>query len=85
MITENDVREAIFSCLVFRDNRETILDRWLGKGVDIRKVVGEIARHYLMKVLKESKKRTIAAELLGLPNYQTVNNRCKKYNLLEKL
>ncbi len=86
IITEYDVQEAIFSCAVPHSRGDTVLNRSLGNGFDIRKVVGEVMHHYLSRALQEAGgKKTVAAKLLGLQNYQTFDNWCKKYKVAEEL
>ncbi len=61
-----------------------VLNRPLGNGLDIRKLVAEVVRHYLERALRESGgNKTRAAELVGLPSYQTLTNWMKKHGLAE--
>jgi DNA-binding protein Fis len=44
--------------------------------------MGEVARHYLSRAMEEAHdNKTKAAQMLGLPNYQTLTNWLKKYGL----
>ncbi|MCF7928395.1 MAG: sigma 54-interacting transcriptional regulator [Spirochaetales bacterium] len=61
---------------------EDIYNRPLDDAFNIRDVLGEIARHYLKKALKEAGgNKTRASKLVGLANYQTFTNWCKDYGL----
>lgn len=77
-IQVDDVREALF--ILDSQRSDHILDRALGEGFNIQDVIGEVARHYLGRAMKETAgSKTKAAEILGLPNYQTLSNWLKKY------
>jgi Response regulator containing CheY-like receiver, AAA-type ATPase, and DNA-binding domains len=58
----------------------SILDRPVGNGFSLQKLVGEVAAHYISRAEKESgsimKK---SSDLLGFDNYQTFANWRKKY------
>ncbi len=63
-------------------NGEVILDRPLGPGLDLRDLQAGVARHYLERALKDAGgNKTKAAELIGLPSYQTFSNWMKKYGV----
>jgi len=74
----NDIEESIIG---IPKGKESILDRSLDDDFDINKVIGEVIGHYFKKALQESNgvKRK-AAELVGLPNYQTFTNWMKRYH-----
>lgn len=74
-----DIEESILDMPV---KEESILNRSLDGDFDINKVIGEMVGHYFKKALQESngvKKK--AAELVGLPNYQTFTNWMKRYGV----
>jgi DNA-binding NtrC family response regulator len=59
-----------------------VLHRPLTAGFRLREVLGDVARHYIIRALAESggvKKE--AAELLGFSNYQTLSNWMAKYGI----
>ena len=63
---------------------ETVLNRQLGNGLDLRELLAEVAQHYLSRALKETGgNKSRAAELVGLPSYQTFSNWLGKYGVGE--
>ena len=75
-----DVREAMLP--ESRANREGILDRPLGDGLNLDEILSTVARHYLQRAVEESRgNKTKAAELLGLASYQTLTNWLKRYQI----
>lgn len=78
-IEESDAKESL---LPRESIQNSILDRPIGDGFDIREIVSEVVSHYLHRAMLESgqvKKR--AAELLGLPNPTTLNNWLDKHGV----
>ena len=62
----------------FRD--EQILNRPLGNGFDINSVLKEVRKHYAFRALEQSNdKKVEAADLMGLPNRQTLANWLKNF------
>ena len=81
-IAEEDVREALL--LVPASENADVLARPLTAGFNLPDLLAEMARHYLERALAEAQgNRTRAAESLGLPSYQTLNNWLKKYGVVE--
>jgi len=81
-ITEEELREALLPFPACED--DDVLGRPLTPGFSLSDLMGEVARHYLYRALDEAQgNRTRAAELLGLPSYQTLNNWLKKYGTLD--
>lgn len=81
-ITEADMREALFQLPASEE--DNVLKRPLMPGFSLPDLMGEVARHYLYRALDEAQgNRTRAADLLGLPSYQTLNNWLKKYGIVE--
>lgn len=72
-ITESDLRKALF---VRKDKAaESVLDRRLGDGFNLSGLLDEVTKHYLHRALEEAgQNKTKAAKLIGLPNYQTLDN-----------
>ncbi len=81
-ISSEDVAKAL---LPTARTPESILGRPLGSNFDIKAVIDEVVRHYSARALEESGgiKRK-AAELLGLPNYQTFSNWMKRHGVASK-
>lgn len=64
------------------DSKSGLLDRDVSQGIDIQELMTEIVQHYVPRALAEAKdNKTKAAELLGLKNYQTLNNWIEKYKV----
>jgi transcriptional regulator with PAS, ATPase and Fis domain len=61
---------------------ESILNRSFDEHFNINALLAEVSRHYLEKSLEVSGgNKSKASKLLGLPNYQTFTNWCKKFDL----
>ncbi|GIW80394.1 MAG: hypothetical protein KatS3mg105_2201 [Gemmatales bacterium] len=61
---------------------ESLLDRPLGEGFSLQKLLAEVQRHYLRRAMEEAhgvKKH--AAELLGYANYQTLDAQLKRLKI----
>jgi DNA-binding NtrC family response regulator len=79
-ISTEDLREALLA--VPQAQRVRILDRPLGTGLELPALLGEVARHYLERALDEARgNKTKAAELVGLPSYQTLTNWLQRYGV----
>ncbi|MFH1743173.1 MAG: sigma-54 dependent transcriptional regulator [bacterium] len=79
-ISETDIRDAILP--LPSGMQAGVLDRPLGNGLDIRNLVNEVAGHYLQRAMKEAGgNKTKAAQLVGLPSYQTFTNWLKRYGI----
>lgn len=79
-ISAADAREALLQ--VQAAGGDTILERSLGDGFDIRELISKVVRHYLERALKEANgSKTMAARLVGLPSYQTFTNWIKTYGI----
>lgn len=78
-ITESDVRQGLFE---FTDNNnESILNRPLGNGFSLPNLLDEVAKIYLDRALEAAgQNKTKASQLVGLANYQTLDNWLKKLN-----
>jgi DNA-binding NtrC family response regulator len=61
---------------------ENVLNQPLGGGFNLQEMLAIVARHYLERALREANgNKTRAAELVGLPSYQTLTNWLKKFHL----
>lgn len=79
-IQADDIREALFS--VELQPEEHILHRGLTEDFKLPEVMADVARHYLARAISEAGgNKSKAAQILGLPNYQTLTNWLKKYGL----
>jgi DNA-binding protein Fis len=59
---------------------DAILAQPIDQGVDLRALMHKVASHYLAQAMKASGgNKTRAAELVGLPNYQTFSNWLNRY------
>ena len=80
-ISSEDVREALLPA-VTSDRRE-VLGRPLGGGLNLPELLKEVARSYLQRAMDAARgNKTKAAELVGLPSYQTLTNWLEKYEVL---
>jgi DNA-binding NtrC family response regulator len=78
-ITEDDIAEAMFST---EQKHSDLLDRDISQGVDINKLIAELTKHYIVKSLELCHgNKSKASNMLGLQNYQTLNNWIKKYEI----
>lgn len=79
-ITTEDVREALLA--VPAAQRSEVLNRPLGSGLNLPELLAEVARHYLERALDEAGgNKTKAADLVGLPSYQTLTNWLQRYGV----
>ena len=79
-IDDRDIQESLLPAQ--HRAQSGILDRPLGNGLDLQELLDDVARHYMKRAIEESGgNKTAAAELLGLPSYQTFSNWVKRYNV----
>jgi transcriptional regulator with PAS, ATPase and Fis domain len=82
VIDADDIREALLPLESRAGRNNEILDRPLGQGFDLKYLIGTVAQHYLHRAMEAAHgNKTRAAELVGLPNYQTFSNWLTKYGL----
>jgi transcriptional regulator with PAS, ATPase and Fis domain len=80
VISSEDVREALLPAAI--PARQDLLGRPLGGGFNLAELLKEVARHYLRRGMDEAQgNKTKAAELVGLPSYQTLTNWLAKYDV----
>lgn len=78
-ISAEDVQQALFQ---MPEKEGGVLDRDIAEGLDIQSICDDIWRHYIPRALDVAQgKKTKAAELLGLKNYQTLSNNMEKLGL----
>ena len=81
VLDDEDIREALLPISGRGDARE-VLGRPLGTGLNLPGILADVARHYLERAVEESRgNKTQAAELVGLPSYQTFTNWTKRYGV----
>jgi DNA-binding NtrC family response regulator len=81
-ISEEDVREALLPANGRDGKSFPSPGRSIEEGIDLTGLLGEIAARYIRDALAVSQgNKTQAAKLLGLSNYQTLNNWMKKYGV----
>jgi len=79
-IDDRDIQESLLPAQ--HRAQSGILDRPLGDGLDLQELLDDVARHYMKRAIEESGgNKTAAAQLLGLPSYQTFSNWVKRYNV----
>ena len=79
-IEVEDIREAMLPMV--NPTNDSLLHKPLGDGINLPKLMEILAQHYLNRALHEANgNKTKAAELVGLPSYQTFSNWAKKYNV----
>jgi DNA-binding NtrC family response regulator len=79
-ITAEDMREALLP--VPAGPHHEVLNRPLGSGFNLPELLAEVARHYLGRALDEAGgNKTKAADLVGLPSYQTFTNWMRRHRV----
>ncbi|OJH38245.1 sigma-54 interaction domain-containing protein [Cystobacter ferrugineus] len=79
-IRSEDVREALLP--VGHERSSDILNRPLGDGLNLPELLASVARHYLRRALDQAHgNKTQAAQLVGLPSYQTLSNWLQRYGV----
>ncbi|RYZ43963.1 MAG: sigma-54-dependent Fis family transcriptional regulator [Myxococcaceae bacterium] len=79
-ISSEDVREALLP--VAAVVRQDLLAKPLGGGFNLPELLKDVARSYLQRAMDEAHgNKTRAAELVGLPSYQTLSNWLAKYEV----
>lgn len=78
-ITAEDIRQALFQ---MPEQESGVLNKDISQGIDIQKIIGDVAVGYIRQALEHTgHNKTRAAQLLGLKNYQTLNNWMEKYGI----
>lgn len=78
-ISGQDMQQAFFH---HPKKQNGLLNRDVSQGIDIQDIISELVGHYVPKALSSARgNRTRAAELLGLKNYQTLNNWIEKHGV----
>lgn len=80
VLKAEDIRDALLPPIRAAD--DGVLGKPLGDSLDLPEVLADVARHYLRRALDEAHgNKTQAAQLLGLPSYQTLTNWTKRYGV----
>ena len=75
-----DIQEALLP--IGHSGNDELLGKPLGDGINLPDLMEKLAKHYLKRALDDANgNKTKAAELLGLPSYQTFTNWVTKYNV----
>jgi len=79
-IGSNDIAAAMLPLSPAQSSE--ILNKPLGEGLNLPEIISTVARHYLSRALEEAHgNKTRAAELVGLPSYQTLTNWLRRYGI----
>jgi DNA-binding NtrC family response regulator len=79
-ISVEDMREALLPTKARND--QVVLGRPLGAGFSLPDTMKDVAQHYLKRAMDEANgNKTKAAELAGLPSYQTLSNWLARYEV----
>jgi len=83
VIEVDDIRAALFPVVTSSGLKTDILERQFDNGFSLPALIAEVAQHYLKRAMAETGgNKTRMANILGLPNYQTLSNWLKKYKAL---
>jgi DNA-binding NtrC family response regulator len=81
VVTSDDIKEALLPAPHMK-TADAILNRPLDQGIDLQSLIGAVAEHYLRRAIEAAHgNKSKAAELVGLPSYQTLTNWMRKYGL----
>lgn len=79
-IRTEDIRDALLPAI--GDPTRDVLNRPLGDGLKLPEILTMVVRHYLSRAIEEAGgNKTKAAELVGLPSYQTFTNWMSRYRV----
>lgn len=79
MIQAEDMRQSLF---LVPERSSGIMTQDISQGIDLKEIVDNVARHYIPLALDAAQgKKTRAAQLLGLNNYQTLSNWMEKLDI----
>lgn len=84
VIDAQDIKEALLP-VVNGGQQHDVLNVCLDSEIDLPGIMGMVARKYIQKALENTRgNKTKAAKLLGLNNYQTLNNWMQKYGVVNE-
>lgn len=82
VIEVDDLKAALFPVMTDTSGGKKVMGHSLEEPIDLPAILHEVASHYLRKSLEVAHgNKTRAAELLGLPSYQTLGNWMKRYQV----
>ena len=80
VVSTDDISDAMLPALPIAVAAETILNRPLEQGIDLKSLIDSVAEHYLRRAIDGAHgNKSRAAQLVGLPSYQTLTNWMRKY------
>jgi DNA-binding NtrC family response regulator len=84
-ISADDVKESLLSVTAAaRKPADGVLNQSLAQSIDLKSIISEVATHYLRRAMQAAQgNKSKAAELVGLPSYQTLTNWLRKYGVEE--
>jgi transcriptional regulator with GAF, ATPase, and Fis domain len=82
VVSSDDIKEALLPAPHMKATVDAILNRPLDQGIDLQSLIGTVAQHYLRRAIEAAHgNKSKAAELVGLPSYQTLTNWMRKYGV----
>jgi transcriptional regulator with GAF, ATPase, and Fis domain len=83
VITGEEIMDSLF-LISAPARQENILNRSLEQGVDLQQLIGMVSQHYLRRAIEAAHgNKSRAAEMLGLPSYQTLSNWMRKHGVAD--
>ena len=81
-ISEAEMWDALLPVAGRGNADSTVLGRPMEDGINLQEIMAEVARHYIIRAIEQSEgNKSMAANLVGLPSYQTLTNWMKKYGI----
>jgi transcriptional regulator with GAF, ATPase, and Fis domain len=82
VVSSDDIKEALLPAPHMKATVDAILNRPLDQGIELQSLIGTVAQHYLRRAIEAAHgNKSKAAELVGLPSYQTLTNWMRKYGV----
>ena len=83
-IDANAMKDAILNIPNRGVGDDSIMDRPIEGGIELKGLMAEVARHYIKRAMQFTQNnKTQTANLLGFSNYQTLSNWIKRYGIDE--
>ena len=83
-ISSEEMQRAILPSHQNQNSDDVILNKDLSQPIDLDRIIASVDQHYLNRAMKETGRvKAKAARILGLNSATTLNNRLKKYNILD--
>ncbi len=78
-LSAEDIKNAVIQS---KPKSEQVLGLNMSQGFDINEIIKSVSVHYIERALAETNgSKTKSAEMLGIKNYQTLNNWIEKYDV----